>query len=122
MMEKTEGEEQAQAEQDVANEHTVKIRRLFREWREREFLDDPEETAQEKRDRFFQDVPDKEIVQMCKMDEDNPISVMDRLMTLQGGGVIPPLPSLNHVIRAYADNQQTICDEICRAVRRGRVK
>lgn len=116
------GETQAAAEATAKNEHGEKIAALFKEWRERDFLDDDDETAQQKRDRFFRDVPDKEIVQMCKLDEDNPISVMDRLMTLQGSGVIPPLPSFNQVIRAYDDNRQTICDEICRAVKRGRIQ
>jgi hypothetical protein len=103
------------------------IENLHDKWKNRTFEDDDTNgvlfvTAQEKRDDFFLDVTDKQIIQMCKLDEDNPISVMDRLMTLQGAGVIPPLPSFNHVIRAYDDNRQTICDEICRAVRRGRVK
>ena len=116
------GEAQAKEEQAAKGGHAALIIGLFKEWRARDFSNDATETAQEKRIRFFLNVSDKEIIQMCKLDDDNPISVMDRLMTLQGAGVIPSLPSFNHVIRAYDDNRQTICDEICRAVRRGKVK
>ena len=94
---------------------------LYLEWKARVFEDDEIKTAQEKRDDFFHEISDKEIVLMCKMDKDNPLYCMDRLMTLQGAGVIPSLPSFGQVIKAYDDNLQTIRDEMCRAVRRGRV-
>ena len=79
-------------------------------------------TVEEQRGEFFADITDKEIVIMCKMDEDNPLTCLNHLVQLLGAGVIPPLPSLNHVMKAYTDNLNTIQAEICRAVRRGRVK
>ncbi len=100
----------------------AKIENLHDEWKNRTFEDDETQTAQEKRDEFFRDVTEKEIIQMCKLDEDNPLTCMDHLVELQGAGVIPTLPSLAHVMRVYTDNLSVICAEICRAVRRGKIK
>lgn len=116
------GEEQAKAEQAVRGAHAAVIIGLFKEWRDRDFSDDEVETRQEKLDRFFRDVSDKEIVQMCKLDPDNPLTCMDHLVQLQGAGVIPNLPSFSHVMNIYMTNIDIICAEICRAVRRGKIK
>ncbi len=107
-------------ETPVQNEKADRISALFESWKDG-FIDDENRSAQQKRDDFFLDISDKDIVQMCKLDAENPLTVMDGLMQQRGAGRIPPLPSLNHVMRAFDDNRQTICDEVCRAVRRGRV-
>ena len=97
---------------------------LYRYWKDSEFVDDEHlgQTAQEKRDEFFRDVTDKESIQMCKLDDENPLTCMDHLVQLMGAGVIPSLASFGHVIQVYMDNLKTIQVEFCRAVRRGRVK
>ncbi len=107
---------------EISKARSERIATLFKEWRERDFSDDETETRQEKLDRFFLTVTDKEIIQMCKLDDDNPLTCLDHLVQLQGAGVIPSLPSFAHVMNVYTANIDTIRAEICRAVRRGRVK
>lgn len=115
-------------EEEAAKEtHAERIQKLFDRWKEGFALSDEEKdkgrtTPEIKCQEFFQTIPSKEIIQMCKLDPENVLTVMDKLQIDIGGGVDRALPSIKHVMKAYSDNHNTICEEVCRAVRRGRVK
>lgn len=131
------GGPQAQIEREAAEKKTrlERMDTLFETWKTGwvEIVDEETidcttgklkviKTVEEQRSEFFAEIPDGDILKMCRMDEDNPLTIMEKLSGLQSTGVIPALPSLNHVVRAFEDNYRTIGQEICRAVRRGRIK
>ena len=96
--------------------HGEMIQELHNGWKAG-FEDSPHMTAQLKRDEYFLDATDGMILEMCKLDADNPMTLIDRVVN----GTLTYLPTLNHAFKVLMDNYQTACDEMCRAVRRGRI-
>lgn len=71
---------------------------------------------------FFGDVPDEVLLRMARMDETNPLTLLEAVDSSMSIGVVPALGSLKMIMKEYTDRRLELNAEVCRAMRRGMIK
>lgn len=79
-------------------------------------------TPDEQRLEFFRHCTTPDIVAMTRLDDDNPLTMLDKLDGWMSSGILPALGSLRTIMTAYRGAKPELVEEVARAVRRGKLK